>query len=51
MTVDYANPWFWRIQTQLEIDYAEEQDRRLSAFKFDGRYRTEHHGNGHERFL
>ena len=30
----YANPWFWRTQTQQEIDYIEEQDGQLSAFEF-----------------
>jgi len=30
----YSNPWFWRIQTQQEIDYVEEQDGHLSAFEF-----------------
>jgi hypothetical protein len=30
----YANPWFWRTQTQKEIDYIEEQDGHLSAFEF-----------------
>jgi predicted AAA+ superfamily ATPase len=30
----YANPWFWRTQTQQEIDYIEEMDGHLSAFEF-----------------
>ena len=30
----YANPWFWRTQTQQEINYIEEQDGRLSAYEF-----------------
>ena len=29
-----AKPWFWRTQTQQEIDYVEEQDGYLSAFEF-----------------
>ena len=30
----YANSWFWRTQTQKEIDYIEEQDGHLSAYEF-----------------
>jgi len=30
----YANPWFWRTQTQQEIDYIEEKDGHLSAYEF-----------------
>jgi len=31
---NYATSWFWRTQTQQEIDYIEEQDGHLSAFEF-----------------
>lgn len=30
----YANNWFWRTQTQKEIDYIEEKDGVISAFEF-----------------
>jgi predicted AAA+ superfamily ATPase len=33
-TENYANSWFWRMQTQQEIDYLEEQDGHLSAYEF-----------------
>ena len=33
-TGNYANPWFWRTQTQQEIDYIEEKDGKLSAYEF-----------------
>lgn len=31
---NYANPYFWRTQTQQEIDYIEEKDGMLNAFEF-----------------
>ena len=31
---NYATSWFWRTQTQQEIDYIEEQDGHISAFEF-----------------
>jgi len=30
----YANPWFWRTQSQQEVDFIEERDGFLSAFEF-----------------
>lgn len=30
----YANSWFWRTQTQKEIDYLEEKDGVIYAFEF-----------------
>lgn len=30
----YARPYFWRTQTQREIDYIEDLDGRISAFEF-----------------
>ncbi|MBP8993546.1 MAG: ATP-binding protein [Bacteroidales bacterium] len=30
----YANSWFWRTQTQKEIDYLEEKDGVINAFEF-----------------
>lgn len=30
----WANTWFWRTTTQVEIDYLEEHDGRLNAFEF-----------------
>jgi len=30
----YANSWFWRTQTQKEIDYLEEKDGVIHAFEF-----------------
>jgi len=33
-TGSYANSWFWRTQSQQEIDYVEEQDGYLTAYEF-----------------
>lgn len=39
-THSYANSWFWRTQTQKEIDYIEEKDGKMYAYEFKWKKKT-----------